>query len=214
MNQKNIFKQFLERTFPGRVEALLGVFERYHAWLVSENGKINLFSRQMDTDDIWTVHFLDSLLSTKYVEFGGRCVLDFGTGGGLPGIPLAIVFRDARVTLLDSKKKKIAAIRGAAEVLGLGNCDFSDQRVEDVVGPGCFDIIVSRSVKIEPAYKPILLRLLKPGGKIVLYKSKILDDVYQFENAEIFNVEAAELGLGERKIAVVRSLPSGKNLPE
>ncbi len=92
----------MELAFPGRVEALLGVFERYHAWLVSENGKINLFSRQMDTDDIWTVHFLDSLLSTKYVEFGGRCVLDFGTGGGLPGIPLAIVFRDARVTLLES----------------------------------------------------------------------------------------------------------------
>jgi 16S rRNA (guanine527-N7)-methyltransferase len=204
MNQKNIFKQFLEQAFPGRAEALLGVFERYHAWLVSENSKINLFSRQMDTGDIWTVHFLDSLLSTKYVDFGGRGVLDFGTGGGLPGIPLAIVFGDAKVTLLDSKKKKIAAVRGAAEALGLGNCEFSDMRIEDIAGRHCFDIIVSRSVKIEPAYKPILLRLLKPGGKIVLYKSKILDDVYQFDNAEIFNAEAAELGLGERRIAVIR----------
>ena len=189
-------------------------FERYRAWLVSENSKINLFSRQTDADDIWTTHFLDSLLSTKYVEFGGRGVLDFGTGGGLPGIPLAIVFRDARITLLDSKKKKIAAVRGAAEALGLENCEFSDQRIEDIAGRGCFDIIVSRSVKIEPFYKPILLRLLKPGGKIVLYKSKILDDVYQFEDAEIFNAEAAELGLGERRIAVIRSLASEKNLAE
>jgi 16S rRNA (guanine527-N7)-methyltransferase len=203
MNQKNIFKQFLEQTFPGRTETLWGAFERYHAWLVSENSKINLFSRQMDADDIWTVHFLDSLLSTKYVEFGGRSVLDFGTGGGLPGIPLAIAFRDAKVTLLDSKKKKIAAVRVAAETLGLGNCEFSDQRIEDIVGRGSFDIIVSRSVKIEPAYKPILLRLLKPEGKIVLYKSKIFNDVYQFDNVEIFNAEAAELGLGERRIAVI-----------
>jgi 16S rRNA (guanine527-N7)-methyltransferase len=204
MNQKNIFKQFLERTFPGRVEALWEAFERYHAWLVSENGKINLFSRRMDTDDIWTVHFLDSLLSTKYVEFGGHGVLDFGTGGGLPGIPLAIVFRDAKVTLLDSKKKKIAAVRVAAETLGLENCEFSDQRIEDIVGRESFDIIVSRSVKIEPTYKPILLRLLKPGGKIVLYKSRIFDDVYQFGDVEIFNAEAAESGLGERRIAVIK----------
>ncbi|GBU21383.1 16S rRNA methyltransferase [Fibrobacteres bacterium R8-0-B4] len=214
MNQKNIFKQFLERTFPERVEALLGAFKRYHAWLVSENSKINLFSRQMDTDDIWTVHFLDSLLSTKYVEFGGRGVLDFGTGGGLPGIPLAIVFPDAKVTLLDSKKKKIAAVREAVETLGLGNCEFSDQRIEDIAGRCCFDIIVSRSVKIEPAYKPILLRLLKPGGKIVLYKSKVLDDVHQFDNAEIFDAEAAESGLGERRIVVIGSLPPRKYLPD
>ncbi|WP_461252374.1 16S rRNA (guanine(527)-N(7))-methyltransferase RsmG, partial [Treponema sp. R8-4-B8] len=124
-----------------------------------------------------------------------------------PGIPLAIVFPDAKVTLLDSKKKKIAAVREAVETLGLGNCEFSDQRIEDIAGRCCFDIIVSRSVKIEPAYKPILLRLLKPGGKIVLYKSKVLDDVHQFDNAEIFDAEAAESGLGERRIVVIGSLP-------
>ena len=208
MNQKNIFKQFLERAFPERAEPLLETFERYRDWLASENAKINLFSRRTDPDDIWTTHFLDSLLSTKYVDFGGRAVLDFGTGGGLPGIPLAVVFRDAKVTLLDSKKKKIAAVKKAAEILGLENCVFSDRRIEDIDGRQGFDIIVSRSVKIEPAYKPILLRLLKPGGKIVLYKSKILDDVYQFDDAEIFNAEAAELGLGERRIAVIRGTPS------
>jgi len=49
-----------------------------------------------------------------------------------------------------------------------------------------------------------LLRLLKPEGKIVLYKSRILDDVYQFADAEIFDTEAMELGLGERRIAVIR----------
>jgi 16S rRNA (guanine527-N7)-methyltransferase len=204
MNQKNIFKRFLEQAFPDRVGALLGVFERYHAWLVSENAKINLFSRQTDENDIWTAHFLDSLLAVKYVDFGGRDVLDFGTGGGLPGIPLAIVFPNARITLLDSTKKKIAALTRAAEMLGLGNCGFIDKRIEETGERSRFDIIVSRSVKIEPAYKPILLRLLKPGGKIVLYKSKILDDAYQFDDVEIFDADAAELGLGERRIAVAR----------
>lgn len=204
LNQKNIFERFLEQTFHSRAEALLAAFERYHAWLVSENAGINLFSRRMDTDDIWTVHFLDSLLSIGYVDFRGRSVLDFGTGGGLPGFPLAIVFSDAAVTLLDATKKKIAALMRAAERLELGNCRFLDQRIEEVDGQHKFDIIVSRSVKIEPAYKPILLRLLKPNGKIVLYKSKVLDDVYQFDNTEIFDVDTEAAGIGERKIVVAR----------
>jgi 16S rRNA (guanine527-N7)-methyltransferase len=206
MNPKNIFKRFLERAFPARAETLLAAFERYHAWLVSENARVNLFSRRTGAEDIWTAHFLDSLLSTKYAAFGGRSVLDFGTGGGLPGIPLAIVFPDAAVTLLDSTKKKIAALMRAAEIIGLANCRFSEQRIEDVAGQRRFDIIVSRSVKIEPVYKPVLLRLLKPHGRLVLYKSRILDDVSQFDNVEIFDVDYVDTetaGLGERKIVVV-----------
>jgi 16S rRNA (guanine527-N7)-methyltransferase len=126
--------------------------------------------------------------------------LDFGTGGGLPGIPLAIAFGDTKFTLLDSRKKKIAAVKNAAERLKLNNCRFRDQRLEEI-GDCAFDIIVSRSVKIEPAYKPILLKHLKTPGKIVLYKSKILDDVQIFDNAQIFDAGTPELG--ERKIVVV-----------
>jgi 16S rRNA (guanine527-N7)-methyltransferase len=179
-------------------------FERYHEWLVAENRKVNLISRQAAPDDIWTVHFLDSLLPVSYVDFRGRRVLDFGTGGGLPGIPLAIAFGDAEFTLLDSRKKKVAAVRGAAESLGLKNCDFLDCRLEEIGGVKAFDLIVSRSVKIEPAYKPVLLKLLKPEGKLVLYKSRILDDVRQFDNVEIFDAGVPELG--ERKVVVVQSL--------
>jgi len=215
MAQKDIFRQFLLERFPDDADKLFPRFERFHSWLVSENRKVNLISRQTDPDDIWTVHFLDSLLPAAYVDFRGRGVLDFGTGGGLPGIPLAIVFADARVTLLDSRKKKIAAVRGAAESLGLANCGFLDCRLEEMGGcnrrrddsggdgddVSAFDLIVSRSVKIEPACKPVLLNLLKPGGKLVLYKSRILDDVRLFENAEIFDAGGAVLG--ERKIVVV-----------
>jgi 16S rRNA (guanine527-N7)-methyltransferase len=234
MDQKNTFKQFLERVFPERAKALLGMFERYHAWLVSENLIINLFSRQMDKDDIWTVHFLDSLLPAEYVDFGGRKILDFGTGGGLPGIPLAVAFCNANVTLLDSKKKKIAAVRDAAERLGLENCSFWDRRLEEIIAPidndddkksrrcrnhpynktgggdcrenhdGSFDLIVSRSVKIKPVYKQILLKLLKPHGKLILYKSKIFDDVRQFGNPQIF--DAATPALGDRKIVVITNI--------
>jgi len=193
----------LAERFPSESGGLFGRFERYHSWLVGENRKINLISRQTDPEDIWTVHFLDSLLSTSYVDFGGKRVLDFGTGGGLPGIPLAIVYAGAEFTLLDSRKKKIAAVKSAAEHLGLDNCRFWDMRIEEVREGGVFDIIVSRSVKIEPAYKPVLLGRLKAGGKIVLYKSKILDDVWVFGEDGIDIFDAGTPEIGERKIVVI-----------
>jgi 16S rRNA (guanine527-N7)-methyltransferase len=201
MTQKEIFRQFLSEHFPNNHETLQRKFERFYSWLIAENQKINLISRQTDPADIWTLHFLDSLLPIKYVDFHGCGILDFGTGGGLPGIPLAIAFDSARITMLDSKKKKIAAIRNAAGQLGLNNCGFSDERIEDFNGTAAFDIIVSRSVKIEPAYKSVLLKLLKPQGKLILYKSKILDDIHQFPSKEIFNIEIPIIG--ERKIVVV-----------
>jgi 16S rRNA (guanine527-N7)-methyltransferase len=203
MTQKDIFKQFLSERFPNSRDAILEKFERFHAWLVKENQKINLISRQTATEDIWTVHFLDSLLSTKYVDFGGGKILDFGTGGGLPGIPLAIVCNNAEVTLLDSRKKKINAVRGAAKYLELDNCAFWDTRLEETGRQyqQTFDFIVSRSVKIEPAYAPLLKKLLAPQGKIVLYKGINLDDVRQFENAQIFDAGIPELGV--RRIAVI-----------
>jgi 16S rRNA (guanine527-N7)-methyltransferase len=202
MAQKDIFRQFLLKRFPDGAGALLREFERFHAWLVAENAKINLISRQADPDDIWTVHFLDSLLAIQCADFRGRKILDFGTGGGLPGIPLAIVFDDAEVTMLDSRKKKIAAVKHAAAHLGLTNCHFIDRRLEELEDQyhNKFDLIVSRSVKIKPLYKPMLLKLLKSHGKIVLYKGQNLDDVQQFDDARIFDVGMPEIGV--RRIVV------------
>jgi 16S rRNA (guanine527-N7)-methyltransferase len=202
MTPKDIFRQFLSKHFPEDAGTIFGKFELFHAWLVEENAKINLISRQANPDDIWTIHFLDSLLSIQHVNFHQQKVLDFGTGGGLPGIPLAIVFRDADITMLDSRKKKIAAVKNAATHLGLDNCHFIDQRLEELGDEyrSKFDLITSRSVRIEPPYKPILLKLLKPHGKIVLYKSQNFDDVQQFDNARIFDVGIPEIGV--RKIVV------------
>jgi len=203
MTQKETFTQFLTQQFPNRWENVLPQFEKFHSWLIEENCKINLFSRQMDLNDIWITHFLDSLLSVKYVDFSSQKVLDFGTGGGLPGIPLAIIFGDAHITLLDSRKKKIEAVKRAALHLDLKNGDFLSERLEELSTKhnGKFDLIVSRSVKIEPAFKNRLLNLLKPQGKLVLYKSRNLEDIHQFKDVQIFDTSVPQLG--ERKIVVV-----------
>jgi len=203
MTQKNIFEAFLSQQFPERWKNFLPLFERFHSWLVEENSKINLFSRQTDPADIWITHFLDSLLVVKYVDFSAQKILDFGTGGGLPGIPLAVIFGDASLTLLDSRKKKIEAVKRAAFHLDLKNCAFWGERLEELPpSHNCkFDLIVSRSVKIEPAFKNRLLSLLKPQGKLVLYKSRSLEDIEQFKNVQIFDTSMPQLG--ERKIIII-----------
>jgi len=104
--QKQAFINFLKEAFPDKYQELLKSFETYYNWIIEENRKINLISRQTAPENIWTQHFLDSLLSVKHVNFSGKNILDFGTGGGLPGIPLAIVYPNSSVTLLDSRKKR------------------------------------------------------------------------------------------------------------
>jgi len=201
--QKEAFIDFLIETFPDKYADLLKSFETYYHWIIEENRKINLISRQTDPEDIWTQHFLDSLLSVKHVNYSGKTILDFGTGGGLPGIPLAIVYPNASVTLLDSRKKKIQALRSAANVLHLSNCSFLDIRIEDVPAGlhYSFDIIVSRSVRILPEFRKPLMNLLKPDGKLVLYKSRILDDVAQFNSPQIHDVSNSLIG--ERKVVII-----------
>ncbi len=208
--QKEAFINFLKETFPDKHPELIKSFESYFNWIIEENRKINLISRQTDPEDIWTQHFLDSLLSVKHVNYSGKAILDFGTGGGLPGIPLAIAYPNASVTLLDSRKKKIQALRSAANVLHLTNCSFLDIRIEEVPVRlyRTFDIIVSRSVRILPEFRKPLMNLLKSGGKLVLYKSRILDDVAQFDSAQIFDVSNSLIG--ERKIVVVVKEEEGK----
>ncbi|HEX3019873.1 MAG TPA: 16S rRNA (guanine(527)-N(7))-methyltransferase RsmG [Chitinispirillaceae bacterium] len=201
--QKEKLIDFLKGAFPDNYQELLKSFETYYSWLVEENSKINLISRQTCLEDIWTQHILDSLLSIRYVNFSGKRILDFGTGGGFPGIPLAIVYPDSSVTLLDSRKKKIQALKSAVNVLGLQNCSFIDMRIEEVTAKlfNSFDIIVSRSVKMLPEFCKPLMNLLRKEGKLVLYKSRILDDVSLFESAQIF--DASDALIGERKIVVI-----------
>lgn len=112
----------------------------YREW----NDKINVISRK-DVDNLYVNHVLHSLGIAKVMEFKpGASVLDVGTGGGFPGIPLAILFPETKFHLVDSIGKKITVVNAVAEAVGLRNVKAEQIRAEQLKGK--YDFVVSRAV--------------------------------------------------------------------
>ena len=122
----------------------LGQFEKLEPLYNEWNEKINLISRQ-DIGQLYQHHVLHSLSIAKLIQFEhGTTVMDVGTGGGFPGIPLAIIFPDVDFYLIDSIGKKIQVVNEIATALGIENVVAEQKRVEEV--DFSFDFIVSRAV--------------------------------------------------------------------
>lgn len=118
----------------------------YKEW----NEKINVISRK-DTESLYEKHILHSLGIAKVMAFAdGTKVLDIGTGGGFPGIPLAILFPNTSFTLVDSIGKKITVVNGVAESLGLQNVTAHHMRAEQLKEK--FHFVVSRAVTQMPVF--------------------------------------------------------------
>lgn len=152
-------------------------FNEYIKTFIEENSKINLMSKN-DEKLIFEKHIYDSL-SIKFLfdklDTLPKTILDIGTGGGFPSIPIALEYPKIEVTGIDSIQKKINAISNIAKKLGIKNIEFIRDRVENIKDKK-YDMITSRAVAqasllIEYAYP-----LLKKDGYLVLYKSKSVDE--------------------------------------
>lgn len=136
--------------------------ELYPFW----NAQINVISRK-DIDMLYLHHILHSLGIAKVMSFlPGEKVLDVGTGGGFPGIPLAILFPETQFHLVDSIGKKIKVVNEVAKALGLKNVKASHARAEQV--EGAFDFVVSRAVTQLKDFYPWIRNKIKKGGKNTL----------------------------------------------
>jgi 16S rRNA (guanine527-N7)-methyltransferase len=134
----------ISKYFPELGKEQLDRISAFSGNLLSWNEKINLVSRK-DSDEIVVRHILHSLVISKFITFEtGSYILDAGTGGGLPGIPLAILFPASRFLLADSIGKKIKAVNDMIEKTGLSNVTARQVRVEDLNEK--FDFVVSRAV--------------------------------------------------------------------
>ena len=149
--------------FPDLTETQIKQFEMLEALYQDWNAKINVISRK-DIEALYVKHVLHSLAIAKIQKFApGTYVLDVGTGGGFPGIPLAILFPETRFYLIDVILKKINVVKAIAEAIGLKNVKAEQMRAENVKGD--YDFIVSRAVTNMPDFVSWIKDKIKKQNK-------------------------------------------------
>ncbi|WP_415582236.1 16S rRNA (guanine(527)-N(7))-methyltransferase RsmG [Flavobacterium longum] len=179
--------------FPDLTELQQQQFEKLYALYQDWNAKINVISRK-DIDELYTRHVLHSLAIANVQPFGpGAQILDVGTGGGFPGIPLAILFPEAKFYLIDVIGKKITVVKAVAEALGLKNVKAEQLRAENVKGD--FDFIVSRAVTNMPDFVSWVRDRIKkaqqhalPNGILYLKGGDLSEELKDFPKATQYNI--------------------------
>ena len=185
--------QEIIKHFPNLTEAQTEQFAKLEELYKDWNAKINVVSRK-DIDELYTRHVLHSLGIAKVQPFEpGSKILDVGTGGGFPGIPLAILFPESNFYLIDVIGKKIKVVQEVAKGLGLQNVKAEQIRAENVKGE--FDFIVSRAVTNMPDFmkwvkdkvKKKQLHELK-NGILYLKGGDLTDELQDFPKATLYNL--------------------------
>jgi len=142
--------ELILKYFPNLTEVQQEQFSKLYDLYSDWNSKINVVSRK-DIDELYLRHVLHSLGIAKVLNFkDGTTIMDVGTGGGFPGIPLAILYPECKFHLVDSINKKLKVVDAVAEELGLKNVKTSHKRAEDI--NETFDFIVSRAVTAMPSF--------------------------------------------------------------
>jgi 16S rRNA (guanine527-N7)-methyltransferase len=187
-NMEEIIKQF-----PKLTENQLHQFEKLQDLYQDWNTKINVISRK-DIDELYTRHVLHSLGIAKVISLKPHSkIMDVGTGGGFPGIPLAIIFPEVDFYLIDVIGKKIKVVNEVATALGLKNVKAEQMRAENVKQD--FDFIVSRAVTNMPDFVSWIKGKIKktntndlPNGILYLKGGDLTEELKSFPKATEYNL--------------------------
>lgn len=179
--------QQILKAFPSltttQIEQFQALMPLYREW----NDKINVISRK-DIDNLYTHHVLHSLAIAQYIRWKpGTQILDFGTGGGFPGIPLAIMFPECHFKMIDGTGKKIKVVNAVVQAIGLKNVEAVHLRGEEEKGK--YDFIVSRAVMPLPDLVKIIRKNIAtqqhnalPNGLICLKGGNLTAETQPFKN--------------------------------
>ncbi|MCF6128364.1 16S rRNA (guanine(527)-N(7))-methyltransferase RsmG [Flavobacterium sp. AS60] len=181
------------KQFPNLTENQILQFQKLEALYQDWNAKINVISRK-DIDELYTKHVLHSLAIAKIQPFEpGTYILDVGTGGGFPGIPLAILFPETRFYLIDVIAKKIRVVQAVVDGLGLKNVKAEQMRAENAKGD--YDFIVSRAVTNMPDFVSWIKDKIKkqnkhklPNGILYLKGGDLTEELKDFPKATEYNI--------------------------
>jgi len=183
----------LQNYFPNLTEKQLSQFEQMETLYQDWNLKINVVSRK-DIDELYLRHVLHSLGIAKVIQFKeGTNILDVGTGGGFPGIPLAILYPECQFHLVDSIAKKLKVVEEVVAGLELTNVKTTHTRVEDVKEN--YDFIVSRAVAAMPTFvhwiKGKIAKSQKnelKNGILYLKGGDLTDELSVYQRATVYNL--------------------------
>jgi 16S rRNA (guanine527-N7)-methyltransferase len=181
--------------FPNLTEVQIEQFKNLQNLYEDWNSKINVISRK-DIDELYTRHILHSLGIAKILEFkAGSKIMDVGTGGGFPGIPLAILYPEVDFYLIDVIAKKIKVVNEVAQALGLKNVKAEQMRAENVKQQ--FDFIVSRAVTNMPDFVVWVKGKVKSTSKhdfqngiLYLKGGDLTEELKDFKKAKQFELSS------------------------
>ena len=179
--------------FPNLTDIQIQQFKELEELYQDWNLKINVVSRK-DIDELYMRHVLHSLGIAKVLEFkDGSKILDVGTGGGFPGIPLAILFPECQFHFVDSIAKKLKVVNEVVEGLGLPNVKTTHSRVEEI--KDTYDFIVSRAVAVMPTFvhwvKGKIAKKQKhelKNGILYLKGGDLTEELQSYQTATIYNL--------------------------
>ena len=183
-----VITKYFKQLTPNQIEQYKALGELYPEW----NAKINVISRK-DIDNLYVNHILHSLGIAKFIDFKkGSSILDLGTGGGFPGIPLAIMFPNVKFHLVDRIGKKIKVAQDIADKIKLSNVSFQHGDVSEV--KGSFDFVVSRAVMDLNDMIPLVRKLISrecvnslPNGLICLKGGDLQDEIKNVKKVSLVN---------------------------
>jgi len=183
MTAKNIVYKYFTQLTDTQQKQIDQLDELYRDW----NAKINVISRK-DIDGLYLHHVLHSMALSRILRFKpGTRILDFGTGGGFPGIPLAILFPECQFRLIDGTGKKIKVAQAVADAIGLKNVEAVHRRGEEEKDK--FDFIVSRAVMPLPDLVKIVRKNVAreqhnalANGLLVLKGGDLKEEIRPFKN--------------------------------
>ena len=182
--------QYIKTYFPNLTPTQESQFEALGPLYTDWNAKINVISRK-DIDNLYLHHILHSLGIAKAIDFtDGTTILDVGTGGGFPGIPLAILFPQCRFHLIDRVGKKIKVAQSVAEAIGLQNVTFQHGSVEELKTE--YDFVVSRAVMPLPDLLKLIRKNIRreqqnalPNGLLCLKGGELGAELQHFKHVSM-----------------------------
>lgn len=185
--------ELILKYFPDLTEKQMKQFSQLQDLYTEWNAQINVISRK-DMDNLYIKHVLHSLSIAKVIDFvDGSKILDVGTGGGFPGIPLAILFPNVDFLLVDSIGKKIKVVNEVANSIGLKNIRAEHKRAEQVNGQ--FDFVVSRAVTRMKVFQQWVRKRISAkqknnlfNGILYLKGGDLTEELRGIKNVELYDI--------------------------